>query len=354
MGMHCFEILMDGKLLGRLPTVVAVVGDDHFLGRETINGILRLSELESAGIRKFDGDSCSWGQVHDELASYSLFDPDAMRAAIVTSAGKLIRDSRSQLEAWCESPGGGSLLILQVDSLPANTKLYKAIDKRGWVIEAGLPTDSARSKTPSFSKLKQWIQWWGKSRHGIQLKSNQSAMVLEAVGPICGVLDQELAKLSLYADDAGTLSDVAIGQYVGSWATRTAWEIADAVMDGKADQALEQLARVFAAGEHPAAVLPQIAWSLRRYGIAAQLVLQSRRTGRPFGAEEAVKLSGFWGAELQLAPQRLRRLGLERASKILTWLAELDLKLKSSHSNIDRAIFAIDELCLRFAGAVSK
>jgi DNA polymerase-3 subunit delta len=354
MGMHCFEVLMDGKLPGTLPSVVAVVGDDHFLGCETITALLRLSNLESAGIRKFEGDTCTWGQIHDELASFSLFDPDAMRAAIVTSAGKLIRDSRSQLENWCESPGEGSLLILQVDSLPGTTKLHKAIDKRGWVIDAGLPTDSARSKAPSISKLKQWIRWWGKSRHGIQLKSNQSAMVLDAVGPICGVLDQELAKLALYADDAGTLNDAAVRQFVGTWSTRTAWEIADAVMDGKAAEALEQLARVFAAGEHPAAVLPQIAWSLRRYGIAAQLVLQSRRVGRPFGAHEAVKQSGFWGAELQLAPQRLRRLGLERASKILAWLAELDLKLKGSHSNVDRAIFAIDELCLRFSGAASK
>ena len=67
-------------------------------------------------------------------------------------------------------------------------------------------------------------------------------------------------------------------------------------------------------------------------------------------AEEAVKHCGFWGNDLALAPQRLRRLGLSRASKLLDWLIELDLKIKGSHSNSDRAIFALEELCLRFVG----
>ena len=128
------------------------------------------------------------------------------------------------------------------------------------------------------------------------------------------------------------------------------WEIADAIMDGKIAEAMLQLERVFSGGQQAAGVIPQISWSLRRYGNAAQLVLQSRRHGGQMTAEEAVKQCGFWGNDLALAPQRLRRLGLARASKLLDWLIELDLKIKGSHSNSDRAIFALEELCLRFVG----
>ena len=111
---------------------------------------------------------------------------------------------------------------------------------------------------------------------------------------------------------------------------------------------MDQLQHLFASGEAPQAVIPQISWSLRRYGVAAQLVQQSRRLGRPQSADQVVSKAGFWGGDLRLAPQRLRRIGLQRATCILDWLLELDLKLKGSHSSDQRAVFALEELCLRF------
>jgi hypothetical protein len=42
-------------------------------------------------------------------------------------------------------------------------------------------------------------------------------------------------------------------------------------------------------------------------------------------------------------------MGLRRASKLLDWLLELDLKIKGSHSNQARAMFALEELCLKFS-----
>jgi DNA polymerase-3 subunit delta len=127
------------------------------------------------------------------------------------------------------------------------------------------------------------------------------------------------------------------------------WDIADAVAEGRAADALEQLQKVFAAGEVPAAVVPQISWSLRRYATAANLILQSKRLGRPANAQAAIGKSGFWGKDVQLAEKRLRRMGLRRGSKLLTWLLELDLKIKGTHSSPSRAVFAVEELCLKMA-----
>ena len=116
---------------------------------------------------------------------------------------------------------------------------------------------------------------------------------------------------------------------------------------GNAD-ALRELERVFAGGEAAAAVVPQIAWSLRRFGNAAHLILQSKRTGQNLSAQSAISQSGFWGNDAKLADERLRRIGLKRASRITEWLLELDLKIKGSHSTPQRAQFALEELCLRF------
>lgn len=345
---HCFELLLGDKLPAPLPAIVVAYGDDAFLRKETLNRVLSLAGIDHEAPRGFDGDECKWIDVHDELATLSLFEPEARRIAVVSAADRLIKEWRSQLEKWFAAPAPGSLLLLQVATFPSNTILFKLAEKHGLCIACSLPNGGGRSKTPSLPELKKWITAWGKKQHQLHLTAPQTNQILEAVGPDCGLLHQELAKLALYADKAGKLSDDQVRANVGSWRTRTMWEIADAVVDGRVADALQQLEKVFAAGEHPAAVIPQISWSLRRYGTAAQLLLQAKRTGRQLNVQTAISKSGFWGADAKLAEGRLRRLGLRRGGKLTEWLLELDLKLKGSHSQTDRAIFALEELCMRF------
>ena len=351
---HCFEILLGDKLPRELPEVVVAFGDDAFLRRETTHALLALAGIEADDARFFDGEECEWVDVHDELATLSLFESEGRRIAIVTRADKLITAARPQIEKWCESPAESSLLILQPSTLPSNTKLYKIASKRGWCIGCTLPTSGPRSKTPSMSELKKWIRAWAKLKHDLQVSASQATIILDAVGPDCGLLHQELAKLALYTDDKGKLTDDAIRQHVGTWRTRTMWEIADAVADGRVAEALEQLQHVFASGEHPMAVVPQISWSLRRFGNAAELIMQGQRTGRKLSLQAAISQCGFWGRDVQLAEGRLRRIGSERATQILDWLLELDLKTKGTHSTTSRAIFALEEFCLKFQGDAPK
>lgn len=350
MARHCFEILLASKLPGDLPPVVLVIGDDAFLRCETTHALLQASGLDPDQVRTFSGDEASWADIHDELASLSLFDTDSKRAAVVTSGDSLLKDHRAQLERWCESPADSSLLLLHLQTLPSNTRLYKIVDKGelGWIISCNVQSSSAGVKAPTAAEIKDWISSWGRSRHGMHLSRQQVEIVLDAIGPEFGLLHQELAKLSLYADKSGKISDDSIRSNVGSWSTRTTWDIADAVAEGRIAFAIEQLQQIFATGEHPNAIVPQIAWSLRRYGLAAQLVLQSRRVGKPINADQAAGLCGFRPYETKAAAQRLRRMGLGRASRVLQWLLELDLKIKGSHSSPDRAIFALEELCWRF------
>lgn len=340
--------MLGEALPGPLPEVIVAFGDDAFLRRETVDILLASAGFDQDQVRFYDGDECHWIDVHDELATKSLFDADARRVAVVSNAEKLLKDSRPQLEKWFAHPAESSLLVLLIQSFPSNTKLYKIAEKNGWCIACSLPTGGGRSKTPNVAELKKWIQAWGKSQHGLHLTATQANLVLEAVGSDCGILHQELAKLALYAGEGGKISDEQIRANVGSWRTRTMWEIADAVADGRVAEALTQLEKIFDAGEHPAAVIPQISWSLRRFGIAAQLLLQAKRTQQALTVQAAIGQCGFWGADAKLAEGRLRRMGLRRASKILTWLLELDLKIKGTHSNPSRAIFALEELCLRF------
>ncbi|MFK7734544.1 MAG: DNA polymerase III subunit delta [Pirellulaceae bacterium] len=346
---HSFDLLLGNhSLSSELPGVIAAFGDDGFLRRETVSRLCQIADLSPDDVRRFDGEECQWIDVHDELATMSLFDSGSRRVAIVSAADKLVKDSRPQLEKWCGSPAADSLLILQIASFPGNTKLFKLIDKTGMCIPCSIPNSGGRSKAPSLAKLQEWLQSWSQSELELKLTKQQTAQVVEAVGTDCGMLHQEVSKLALYTDDNGKLSEGAIREHVGSWRTRTMWEIADAIADGRIAEALLQLDKVFAAGEHPAAVIPQVAWSLRRFAKAAHLILQGRRNGQKISAQVAVGQCGFWGPDAKLAEGRLKRMGLRRASSLSEWLLDLDLKIKGSHSQPARAIAALEQLCMRF------
>ncbi|MEM8735991.1 MAG: hypothetical protein AAGG44_17310, partial [Planctomycetota bacterium] len=121
---HSFDILLKPESFGSLPAVIAAFGDDSFLRRETVSKLLASAGIQPDDVRRFDGEECKWIDVHDELATMSLFDTSARRIAVVTAADKLVKDARAQLEKWCTTAPESSLLILQLGSFPSNTKLF--------------------------------------------------------------------------------------------------------------------------------------------------------------------------------------------------------------------------------------
>ncbi len=240
-------------------------------------------------------------------------------------------------------------MILELDSLAANTKIYKLIVERGLAVKCSAPI-KARSKDAIDEKAVQsWLIAWGKRQHSVQLSIPQADIMLERIGAVFGLLDTELAKLALFAQSDGKVSDAIVHELVGGWRTKTVWEIADQIADGKIAKALEQLDRLFAGGQNAFGVMAQLSWYFRRFGLAAHSIEQAERFGRKPAIGDALEQSGFYRYVLADAEQKLRRIGRPRARQLLNWLRDLDLELKGSHSQEDRARLAIEEFVMRFA-----
>jgi DNA polymerase-3 subunit delta len=161
-----------------------------------------------------------------------------------------------------------------------------------------------------------------------------------------------LAKLALFAGPGGTVTPEMVRDVVGGWKTKTAWELTDAAADGDAAEALRQLDHLLQSGEHPVALLAQFSWSLRRYAAATRIYEQAEREGRRTPLSEALLEAGFrkWPQDaLPRAEKQLRQLGRQRALSLYTWLLETDLALKGTHSQEDRARFALEKLFVRMA-----
>lgn len=165
-----------------------------------------------------------------------------------------------------------------------------------------------------------------------------------------GQMDMELQKLALYADKGKVTVDT-VGKVVGGWRTQTMWDAIGAAVDGDSGKALGLLDQLLKSGEHPLALFGQLSWSLRRYATATEHVLRQVRNGSRPDMGSAISAAGFkpWGGEADMAHDRLKQLGRDRAAKILDWIVEMDFSLKRSHSQADRGRFALERLFVRMS-----
>jgi len=348
---HVFDFLAADEVVSA--PVVAVFGDDDFLSRLAITHIRQsVLEQDDDPYGEFSGRAALWRDVRDELSMRSLFG-GSTKLAVVDDADDFVSRHRHELEKYIAAPLDESVLVLVVKTWAANTRLYKLLDKNGLQVECRAPVKArGRSKSQDNEKIVAWLIDRIKSQHGAALQKTAAVELLALVGPEFGLLEQELAKLSLYVEGKKAINRELVHQVVGGWQEKTTWELLDAVADGDAGEALLQLDRLFKAGQHPVALFGQISWSLRRYALTTRLFEQALAEGRRPVLREVLLQAGFrtWpqGA-LERAEKQLKQIGRHRAGRLYQWLLEADLALKGSHSAPERARFVLERLFARLA-----
>lgn len=328
------------------PSLIVLAGDEPFLAGRMLALLRdRLCPDEadrSWAWREFAGDGeIDPRDVFDEAATVPLF-AGATRAAVVRNADPFVSQARELLEKIANSPrsSGRGLVILEVKSLPSNTRLAKAAAKHGLVIDV---TVSPRANVAA------WVRRWAQSRHGIQLAAPTAELLLERLGNDLGQVDQALARLAAATEPAARKAAIqpeAIGDLAGSPLERTAWGMIDAAAAGDAAEAVAQLDALLAAGENPIAISAQIASVLRRLASAARLLALPPAAGRPVGVDQALREAGVaaWPKALAQARQSLGQLGPRRARALPAALLDLDLALKGDASRGLRARLALERL----------
>jgi len=326
--------------------VVVLHGDEPFLVREML-AVLRDAlcpdeEDRSWAWREFAGDDDQLDprDVFDEAATVPMF-ATATRAAVVRTADPFVTAARERLESLASGPRGRrGIVILEVKTFTATTRLAKAVAKDGLIIETSIPKGA---------NLTAWVRKWAPARHGIQLAVPTAQRLLERLAGDIGQIDQALARLAAAtppADRTRPLGPEAVEDFVGSPQERTAWEMIDAATTGDAAAAIKQLAELLATGENPIGIAAQIAAVLRRLSTAARLLALPVGHGRPPGVEQALREAGVaaWPKAMAQAKAGLAQLGPRRARQLPIWLFDLDLALKGDASRGLRARLALERL----------
>lgn len=326
-----------------VPAVVALFGDEAFLKRLALEALKQRiggkGEAEYS-VTELAGPQAVPRDVFDELSTLSLFG-GGRRVVVVDEADKFVTDYRPQLEDYVAKPSKAGVLILDVDTWPSNTRLYKAVATSGLNLECKAPTGTA---------LVKWLISWSKSRHRAKLETDAAESLVDLVGAELGLLDQELAKLASAAGDKPITVEL-VDQYVGTWRTKTAWEMIDDVVEGRGPAALKQLDKLISAGEHPIALLAQMASTLRRFASAVRLLEQAERRKQRVVPRQILEQAGFKSFVMDKAERQWRQLGRNRAGGLYKMLLDADLALKGRASAPARARLVLEQFIAKLSSA---
>ena len=334
----------------RLGPVCAVVGDDAFLRHEVRLSLARgldSSDEQGFAVETCDGRSAQWRDVVDLLSERSLFGASC-RTVVVEDADALVKNYREKIEAYVEHPVRDALLVLEATTWPGNTRLAKAVAQSGLTIRCQVP-EKGPERTAFIKHLKDWLTHVARQQFGVELKRPDVDLLLDLLPTEVGILYQEVAKLSLLADEKQRIEADLVREHVGGWRTRKTWDMIDAAAEGRAADALGQLDRLLAAGEEPHALLPQMASTLRRFAASARAYEQAEQRRQPVSLRAALEQSGMLPFKLSAAEAQLRQIGRPRAKQLYRWLLAADLAMKGHNSTKDRARRELETLIVRLS-----
>lgn len=279
------------------------------------------------------GDDTPLADVTDELLTISMFGD--RRIVMVEDADGFVKANRPGLEKYAASPAKSSLLILDVKSWPKNTRLAKLLNKTGLAVECNALSGVA---------LIKWLQNLAADRFGKTIDREAATLMVSLAGDSLGILQQEVAKLASLAGDADQITSEDVQQAVGDWRTQTTWVMLDAVRDGNLGEAISSLDSLIAAGEPAQKIMGGVTFVFRKFAEATELARQSR------DLRGALTSAGVFPSAVSQGEAYLRRIGFDRATRMLQLLADADANLKGG-SRVD-AHRQLEQLLIRLGGSV--
>ena len=325
--------------------VCVLFGGDAFLKSQAfrqLRAILLNEDDAEYSLTRFDGNQTPFPVVLRELAIKTMFG-SGRRVVLVEDADAFVTKFRGELEDYAANPSQASTLVLLVGTFPSNTRLYKSVETSGQLIDCSPLGEAA---------IPKWLINRALATHQLNCDPAAAELLVDLIGTELGLLDQELAKLALVVPKGEKLTAAIVQDNVGSWRTRTTWEMLDLALAGNVPEAIRQLDMLMQAGENPVGILAQVAYSLRKLAAATQLILDAERQGKRLQLPTALNQAGVKQFVIQKSEMQLKRLGRHRGGKLLEWLLKADLDFKGDSRIAPRII--IEQLILKIAAPQLK
>jgi len=305
--------------------VYLVLSEQDFLVRQALDKLKkRVGEVADLdfNFETFDGENASGDSI--VAACNTLPFASEHRLVIVRNVDRLSKDGAGALAAYATDPAPTCVLALAAAKLAKNTRLFKAVDKLGGVVER---------KTPRGAEFIRGVVGMSEDR-GKHMSPDAAEAFVTATGEDLRRVSAELDKLLAFVGERREITRQDVESVVANTAKTKVWEFSEALADRDCRRAMLLSSGLIADGESVFG-LHAVAVRMIRDLIAARSMLDrgessafelSRMLGRPdwqvkrlprqaraFGGAELVDLLRAAAAsEAEMKTSRESRLALER------------------------------------------
>ncbi|HSS68043.1 MAG TPA: DNA polymerase III subunit delta [Nocardioidaceae bacterium] len=235
-----------------LGATTLIVGPNEFLAERTLDDVRRVVRKEDADadVSELTGADLGPGALA-EITSPSLF--ASLRCVIVRDVEAVPVEGLDQLEAYASAPAPDVALALHHSGGVRGKAVLERVRKTG--------TREIAAQALKRKELPGWVVSEFR-RHKATISEAGAATLVEAIGEDMRALAGAADQLSADAAD-GQGSDALVRTYFAGRAEVKGFAVADAAIEGKASDALEQLRWAFASGVDPVLITSAVASGLR-------------------------------------------------------------------------------------------
>jgi DNA polymerase III delta subunit len=221
----------------------------------------------------------------------------------------------SALTDYVKAPDPSTSLVMTAESVDGRTTFAKAVAKA--------PGGRIDLKPMYESEMPAWIEAFAK-RRGKRTRRAASEALAELCGTNLDALAAELEKLEIYTAGRDTIEEADVAAVVGSSRTETYYRLRDAILEGRAGEALEIWGLLVEAGENTYALFGRLRATLR------ELLGAKEMAERGTGMTEIGRALGIPAWRLRPLGAVLAKADLARLRRDLLLLFEADLALRQS------------------------
>lgn len=260
-----------------------------------------------------------------------VFVKDASVFTAGRDSGKIEHRVETLLD-YMDNPAEYSVLVFIVnqEKLDERKKVVKAVKKTGTVLNF----------TPlGGEELLKWVEKKA-SGQGCTLDRGAAEALVRNAGTSLQTLAGEVDKLCLYAGEGGTIHESAVHQLVARSTEQSVFALIEDIANLKVDRALSIFYELLKQKEEPIKIAALIS---RQFRIILQVKILSRQS---YSQQQIASQIGVHPYAVKIAGEQAKKFETSKLEHILSYLAELDYKMKSG--GVDK-VLGLEMFLLRLA-----
>jgi DNA polymerase-3 subunit delta len=282
--------------------------------------LLSLLKQQKRSIIRFEGALVDDKTLDNELNGFDMF--SGKRLLIIQDCDKLQKNASEVLQSYFSKANDDVSLLLIASTVNASTNFYKKTEKFGVVFSPDQP------KPKDFESLcVEWIIKKSTALNKTITPSNAQLLYRHLSADYIG-LNNEIDKLSVYTGDRKEIREEDIAALVQAIPQATAWQAADAILQGNPSEALRLCHLLMQSGT---ALIAMIRQFRRSFQTGFEIISLLTNGGSP--ADISIKFPQMKGFILDKNIQSARNYGLEKFRSAIIALDTSEFEAKDSAGN---------------------